>query len=720
MTKAQLSVVPTTAPRVRWLDDSFLSQYADFPKEMNALGKFVYYRTYSRWLPVEKRRETWKETCIRGVDYNIGLAKATIKSKAEAEKYFDKMYHLQSFLSGRTLWAGGTAVADKYPMSNFNCAFTILKSWEDFRDMFYLLMIGTGVGVRILRRDVCSLPRVRASVKLITVPYKPLPKKLRNDNTIVEVLTQAEYQAEMAEAQQTIYKPHEAYIVVGDSKEGWVDALYKYLLIMSDEQYSHVTEIHITYDNIRPKGERLKTFGGTASGGESMVVMFEKIHNVLTTDSYAPKPVDGVLRPIHALDIANIIGSLVVVGGVRRTSEIALVDPDDTETLEAKLNITADKAHRYMSNNSIFYEEKPTREALHHHFSLLKRNGEPGFINALSARLRKLLFDGCNPCAEVLMRAKQLCNLTTTNVMGFVKNGKIDFSELYKAHRMVVRASMRMTLVTLELDDWDIVHKEDRIVGVSLMGWFDMLDAVGLTEADGEDILCILRAEAREEAVIYASELGIEVPELVTTIKPEGTLSKVAGGVSPGAHRNRAPWYIRRVRINAHDPLCEAVEKLGWVVKNETMQGIYDAQGNYIPVTTKVIEFPVHSTAKITTRDVSAIEQLNTYYSFQENYTDHNTSITIDVLPHEWDEIEQNVWDNWDKVIAVTFIGRDSNFYELMPEEPCTEEEYNRRVAEMKELDPEMLMAIERAREDAGEDFELEDLDCKSGNCGVR
>lgn len=136
------------------LTNSFIEKYQEFPEQMNPLGQFVYYRTYSRYVPEKGRRETWKETCRRAVEYNVSLAvkhydnigyNAPIKElRKEAQELFDNMFNLRQFLSGRTLWVGGAdnGVADKYPLANFNCSFINIKSWSDLGDLFYLLLVG--------------------------------------------------------------------------------------------------------------------------------------------------------------------------------------------------------------------------------------------------------------------------------------------------------------------------------------------------------------------------------------------------------------------------------------------------------------------------------------------------------------------------------------------------------------------------------------------------
>lgn len=358
------------------LTDEFIAGYESKKPPFNELGEFVFYRTYSRWLPDQQRRETWFETCRRAVEYNCRLAET---SQEEAQKLFDNMFNLRQFLSGRTLWVGGTEVAQKYPMSNFNCSFVVIDSIEAFEDLFYLLMVGTGVGFRILKSDVEQLTTFRSDVAVVHKDYDPVPAPLRCDHSQIRFE----------------YNDH-AVINVGDSKEGWIQALGLYFKILTHKDFRQVKTVTFVYDHVRPKGERLKVFGGTASGYESLRNMFAKI-DATVKGKYAPV-YDGRLRPIHVLDICNIIGENVVVGGVRRTAEIALLDANDEETLYAKKNLTPDRFHRFMSNNSIFYEDKPTREQLAKQFTVLQNEGEPCFVNAEAARKRRPNFHGVNPC----------------------------------------------------------------------------------------------------------------------------------------------------------------------------------------------------------------------------------------------------------------------------------------------------------------------------------
>ena len=144
------------------LTDKFISKYKHVKPPMTNLGLFVYYRTYSRWLPEERRREYWYETVRRAVEYNCGLVEGT--SKSEAEKLFDNVFNLKQFVSSRTLWTGGTEASTRNGMSNFNCSFTCIDRLDAFSDIFHILMVGSGAGFRVLPRDVEKLPKFRQNV----------------------------------------------------------------------------------------------------------------------------------------------------------------------------------------------------------------------------------------------------------------------------------------------------------------------------------------------------------------------------------------------------------------------------------------------------------------------------------------------------------------------------------------------------------------------------
>ena len=679
------------------LSREFLSPYKHQPNPMGQLGAFVYTRTYSRFLPRLGRREFWWETVRRAVEYNCSLAPT---SREEAEKLYDNIYHLRQFLSGRTLWVGGTPVAEKYPMANYNCAFTVIDDFSAYHDLFYLLMVGSGVGVRVLQSDADQLPEVRSDLEIL---HKSYDAKAPEDRLEFTDLTFTRDTVTMS---------------IGDSKEGWAQALQHYFDILTNREYAALKKIIVVYDSIRPKGERLKNFGGTASGYGSMMAMLDKIHKVIQAAGQRSKQVWTQLKPIDLLDIANIIGENVVSGGVRRTSEIGLIDADDETCIQAKSQLyrnhggrwEIDKsiAHRQMSNNSIYYREKPTREKLHWHMQQMRYSGEPGWINEEAGRKRRENFNGCNPCGEILLDSHGLCNLTTVNVMAFVHDGTLDKDGLLEAQQLSARAGYRMTCRKLELHRWNLVQQRDRLIGCSLTGWQDMVNATSMSRDQQAALLDEMRETVHQAAQEIAARLGSSAPLLATTLKPEGTLSLLPT-VSSGVHYSHAPYYIRRVRISASDPLCRVCEELGYPVLPEVGQDPEDP-------TTKVIEFPVKAPGGRVKADVSAIEQLENYKLFMTHYVDHNCSITVHVRDKEWEEVEQWVWDNWDDVVALSFLSFDDSFYELLPYEAIDEAEYDRRKAAMRPFNPSLLSRYEQEESE----LDLGLSDCSSGACPIR
>lgn len=749
---------------MRLLSNNFLSQYPDMPENMNELGQFVFYRTYSRWLPSQNRRETWKEAVARAVNYNVSIALDQFEKNniqppineifKEAELLFDNVFNLRQFLSGRTHWVGGaeSGVADKFPLANFNCAFVDITKWDDLCDLFYLLLIGTGCGFKCTKKNASNLLPVRLDYELIHSPYVPLDKNERLEHTKLNLL-----------------KNGYAKIYIGDSKEGWVEALRIFLRLITEHEFEDVKHIKLSYNSIRPHGERLMTFGGTASGHEPMKEMFEGIDKVLKNqldNMLAPLETIKVInrpyklakvRPIHILDIGNLIGNNVVVGGVRRTAEIFLCDVDDWECILAKYGINGiwneelhnqiieglkkqsfdvpdwlanmevnnpnvrPLYHRRMSNNSIAFTEKPSEEFLDLILKIMQLEGEPGFVNLEAANRRRPNCKGLNPCAEILLDSYGVCNLTTVNVMGFVEevtdietneiSYKLRVGDLLLAQALSARAGVRMTCLDLELPEWDRVQKRDRLIGTSLTGWQDAMSLLDWDTERQEMLLEELSTVARQEAAKFAYIMRIPAPLLDTTIKPEGTLSQVAGGVSSGLHVSHSPYYIRRIRINASDPLVKVAKELNWTINPEV-----GTPENEEPRTV-VIDFPIKSGAKITRNEQNVEEQFANYFKFQNFYTSHNSSNTISVKPDEWDTVKDIVWNNWDDFIGVSFLAYDGGSYPLAPYEEITEEKYIELKSKMKPFDHTLLLKYEHDECLATEEG-LES--CETGVCPIR
>ena len=361
--------------------------------------------------------------------------------------------------------------------------------------------------------------------------------------------------------------------------------------------------------------------------------------------------------------------------------------------------------HRRMSNNSIAFNRRPQFDFLDLVFDIMRSEGEPGFINLEAANKRRPNAHGLNPCSEILLDSKGLCNLTTLNLVEFIETDhegkkKLNLTKLEQAQRLSARSGLRMTLVTLELPEWDKVQKRDRLIGTSLTGVKDALDILGYDHNDEKELITMLGNASRDEAIKYAHKLRVQTPLLSTTVKPEGTLSQVFSGVSSGLHLSHSPYYIRRIRINAADPLAKTVKELGWTINPEVGTPGATFEEKMQNARTLVIDFPVASGAKKTKFDTDVKEQLDTYFMYQKYYTDHNSSNTITVRPDEWDTARNTIYDRWDDFVGVSFLQLDGGSYALAPYEACTKEEYEKLKTTMKPFDMKLLIKHENEHED--------------------
>ena len=398
---------------------------------------------------------------------------------------------------------------------------------------------------------------------------------------------------------------------------------------------------------------------------------------------------------------------------------IVFCDKDDYEVREAKANlyyqddngqwIANEKIlNRMLSNNTILYDSKPSRKELSEHFELLKITGEPSFGNLEEMKRRRIDVQGGNPCFEILLRDRGVCNLTEVNMFGFVNSdGTYDKQSMLEAQRLSARMGYRRATIELELHTWDLVNKEDRLTGCSLTGVMDFVNATKMSNKDLGELLLELKEVAIEEVNKLADSLGMNRSKLVTCNKPSGTISQLPV-VSSGVHFSHSPYYIRRVRVSSNDPLAKVMCDSGFKWSPEVGQ----TEDNH---SIKVFEFPVKAPEGKTKYEVSAIEQLELYKLIMRNYVQHNASNTIHVRPNEWDEVEQWVWDNWDEIVGVTFLSLDDSFYQLLPYEAITKEQYETMIAET----PKMNLALLKKYE-TFEEFEIMESDCTSSGCPVK
>lgn len=220
------------------------------------LGSLIDIRTYRRWLPDKKRRETMAERNARVVNYNCNLAtenQDTESLQKEANKMYELLNSLKVWPSGRTAWVGGTPSTEKNPSGNFNCSFTAINRLGAFTDLFELLMQGCGVGFRVHDYDINQLPRILNIPRIKFDAYSPKASSQRTDSTVADV----------SSSDPTVYR-----VIVGDSRQGWIDSLTCLFSIVFEE--TPIETIEFNFDSVRPMGERIKGFGGTASGPDAL------------------------------------------------------------------------------------------------------------------------------------------------------------------------------------------------------------------------------------------------------------------------------------------------------------------------------------------------------------------------------------------------------------------------------------------------------------------
>lgn len=425
----------------------------------------------------------------------------------------------------------------------------------------------------------------------------------------------------------------------------------------------------------------------------------------------------NLLRKIDILDLLNHMGTVL---SSRRSAEIALCEYGSDEWLEfanAKQQCYTDGfKHRQQSNNSLVFNNKPTRDELRGLFDIMMENGgsEPGFINGQTATKRAPWFAGVNPCAEILLGNKSFCNLVEIDVSKFYG----DSAGLHKAATLAARANYRQTVVDFRdgilQESWHLNNEFLRLCGVGATG-IAMRD--DMTEYDWKDY----RYSAVTAARGMAKELGLQHPKNVTTVKPSGTLSKIMD-TTEGVHKPLGKYIFNWVNFSKNDPLVLKLQSAGY----RTLPNPGDSTGVLVcfPVKNDNVKF---TTKNVTRKDgtvetlhineESAITQLERYKKIQVNYCDQNVSNTISYSPEEVDDIVDWFMDNWDIYVGVSFLfradptmsARDLG-YEYLPQEVVTQSRYEEYMNELSEIDWTNTDSID----------EVDDGGCAGGACPIK
>lgn len=627
----------------------------------NPYENFIAMSRYARWIPDKGRRETWGETVDRFVNYMTKHLKDNYDYEPSAALVLemrDAIFNRNVMPSMRGIMTAGPAL-DRDNIAGYNCSFLPVDSLRSFDEAMYILMCGTGVGFSVESVYVDKLPAVN----------------------------------EHFEKSDTI-------IVVEDSKAGWAKSLRELLALLWQGQVP-------TWDvsNVRPAGSRLKTFGGRASGPEPLVNLFEFC---VTTLKHAA---GRKLKPIEAHDIMCKIGEVVVVGGVRRSALISLSDLRDTEMAKAKAGAWWEATgHRALANNSVAYTDRPSMSDFITEWKNLydSKSGERGIYNIKAAQKQAAKYGrrdesiryGTNPCSEIILRPYQFCNLSEVVVRP--EDDKDSLKR--KVELATILGTWQSTLTNFKYlrKIWKENTEEERLLGVSITGQFGNELMSG---KKGLDVLAETLEELRKVAVLTnydeADRLNITHSAAITCVKPSGTVSQLTG-VSSGMHPWHNEYYIRTVRGDKKDPLTQFLIEAGVPSEDDFMN----------PTATKVFSFPIKAPDNAVLRnDLTAIEHLNIWLTYQRAWCEHKPSITVSVRDEEWMEVGAWVWEHFDEVSGISFLPYSDHTYKQAPYQDATKEEYELMLSKMPEkIYWEMLSVYETEDATSG----LQALACSS------
>jgi ribonucleoside-triphosphate reductase len=624
---------------------------------------FIHMSRYSRWKPEEGRRETWSETVQRLIDFFADHVDRNIGVRFENstwERIENAILTTSVMPSMRALMTAGEALR-RENIAGYNCSYIPIDSPRSFDEVLYILMNGTGVGFSVERQYVDKLP---------TIPDRE-------------------------------FEHTDDVISVADSKEGWARAFRDLI------SYLYTNRIpKINVNRIRPAGQRLKTFGGRASGPQPLVNLFD-----FTIEKF--RGAKG--RKLNAMECHDVVcktGEVVVVGGVRRSALISLSNLSDQRLRMAKSGAWWDtNPERALANNSVAYTEKPDAGIFMKEWLSLyeSKSGERGIFNRVSAQdkakqngRRKADYDfGTNPCSEIILRPNQFCNLTEVVCR---PTDSMD-TLLDKVEHATILGTIQATLTNFGYlrKRWQDNTEEERLLGVSLTG---IMDSTLLNKNDSKlvDRLNKLREKAVAVNKEWSSTLGIPQSTAITCVKPSGTVSQLVDSAS-GIHARHNPYYIRTVRGDNKDPLTEFMKSQGIPNEPDVMK----------PEHTTVFSFPMKTAKDAVFRtSMSAIEQLEMWKTYAVHWCEHKPSVTISVKEQEWVNVGNWCWDNFDYLSGVSFLPFSDHTYKQAPYQDIDEEQYKKLHSEMpRNIDWGKLQEFEKEDNTKG----TQELACTAGVC---
>jgi ribonucleoside-diphosphate reductase alpha chain len=636
-----------------------MSEIVSLPTQFQS---FIHLSRYSRWLPEHNRRESWTETVCRYFDFfethlkentNFTMTKSL---RAELES---AILNLEVMPSMRCLMTAGEALA-RSNIAGYNCAYTTVSRVRAFDEILFVLLNGTGVGYSVERQYVEKLPTIA--------------EEFSNTNTT---------------------------IVVEDSKGGWAKA-YKELISLLIGGQTPKWDL----SKVRPAGARLKTFGGRASGPAPLDELFR-----FTVESFR-RAAGRKLTSIACHDSVCKNAEVVVVGGVRRSALISLSNLTDEKMRDAKTGAWwNENPQRALANNSIAYKEKPEIGIfMEEWISLYKsKSGERGIFNREAARKTvEKLGDrrdpnhewGCNPCSEILLRDREFCNLSEV----VVRADDTEESLRRKIRIATILGTFQASLTHFPYlsSEWKRNCEEEALLGVSLTGILDNRMMSEVSE-DTKAILTRLRESAVAINKDFAKRLGINPAAAITCTKPSGTISQLVNSAS-GIHPRHSEYYVRTVRADRKDPLCQLMIDAGFPHEPDVTK----------PDVVEVFSFPMQAVGSVTRKDMTALQHLELWLQYQQYWTEHKPSITVSIREDEWLEVGAWVYRNFDEVSGISFLNYSDHTYRQAPYQECTKQEYETLLAKIpNKVDWSTLKTYEKTDQTTG----TQEMACSGGAC---
>lgn len=608
----------------------------------NPYQQFMATSRYARWNDDLGRRETWVETVDRYMTFMRDHLKTNNDYEVSDEEYNEvreSILNLQVLPSMRALMTAGPALK-KNNIAGYNCSYVPVDSPRAFDETLYILMHGTGVGFSVESKYTEKLPVI----------------------------------ADEFEETSTV-------IVVEDSKEGWQKS-FKELIAML--YAGNLPQWDVS--KVRPKGARLKTFGGRASGPDPLIDLFE-FSTKLFQNAKGRK-----LTTLECHDLICKVADIVVVGGVRRSALISLSDLKDDEIARAKVGAWWDEnGQRALANNSAVYESKPSLGTFLREWTTLydSKSGERGIFNREAStkaagrsgrRQTEGIEFGTNPCSEINLRPYQFCNLST--IAAYPDD---DLATLHNKVRIAsILGTWQSTLTNLKglRAVWKKNTEEERLLGVSFAGVFGNPLLNG-TKKGLEERLEELKATAVNVNAEYAAKIGIQASTATTCEKPDGNSGQFLG-IPSGIHPDHSPFYVRTVRSDKKDPLGNFMADVGVPREDDVMN----------PETGDVFSFPRKSAKDSITREqITAIEHLELWLTYQRHWCEHKPSVTINVKEEEWLDVAAWVYKNFDEVTGVSFLPYSDHTYRQAPYQEITEEDYSKALETMPKTIPWELLS---------------------------